>query len=360
MQINRACKTGIVHPSKDYLSRIMAYLPHRTECIENLREQLFPEEKPITSTVSSFQSNDGKGQKNIHAIMSVVLACSIMEKRPDCGLHTLSNKKASAEQEHDLLSSYQTGSVEFQKYIKHYILKESSVAVPQRKKKLATFAERKVNKSKVSQLEKDRKLMQKCLHKRLRHSIMMGQPMDTLVEQYIEVPLAIACNDGTPVRGQKSNVIQSRYGSVVPKVLHNSLPSGWIPECCILEGMFMINTCPLGSHKTFGEYGHFLIKRYIFPQYSRGTTEVHVIFDDYGILTQTPKHFEQKRRDTLAKVPLGHTCDTFSPQTSIPPHWRENVLNCRNCKVNLIQFLAGFFLQNISPHLSTNDCWWWV
>ena len=64
--------------------------------------------------------------------------------KPDCGLVSLSNKRASAEQEHDLLTFYQTGIAEFEKYIKYNVLRESSVSVPQRKKKLATFVEEKL------------------------------------------------------------------------------------------------------------------------------------------------------------------------------------------------------------------------
>lgn len=72
MQINRACKTAIVHPSKDYLSRIAAYLPYRTRCIEILKEQLFPQENTVVSTHDqlSFQGrecNDKKTQHNVHA-----------------------------------------------------------------------------------------------------------------------------------------------------------------------------------------------------------------------------------------------------------------------------------------------------
>ena len=33
MLINRACKTSIVHPSKDYKNRVAGYLPYRTKCI---------------------------------------------------------------------------------------------------------------------------------------------------------------------------------------------------------------------------------------------------------------------------------------------------------------------------------------
>lgn len=222
-----------------------------------------------------------------------------------------------------------------------------------KKEKTSTFAEKKVNKSQLTQLEKDRKLMKKYLHKRLRYSITTGQPMGTLAQQYIELPLAIACNDGTPVRGQKSNstkALQSRYQSAVPQVFKTGLHN-WTPDCCILEGMFMINTNSLGSHKTFGDYGQFLIQIHLL---SRGTTEVHVIFYQYGAHLITPKQFEQRRRDKQAKISIGHTCDEIKTQTKIPPHWRENVINCRNFKYNLIQFLAVFFLQRIQPYLAPN------
>ena len=114
---------------------------------------------------------------------------------------TLTQTKATPDQEHDLLSFFAIGSGEFDKHIQYYILQAASTTAPQRKKQLATFAEKK---GKVSQLERDRHLVQKCLHKRLRWSKQTGLPMETLGEQYIELPLAIATNDGFPLKGQKS------------------------------------------------------------------------------------------------------------------------------------------------------------
>lgn len=171
--------------------------------------------------------------------------------------------------------------------------------------------------------------------------------MNTLAEQYIELPLALATNDGTPLKGQKSyatKAFQSRYQASLPPVTYNALPTGWIPQCCILEGMFMINTTPLGSHKNFNDYGRFLIERFIVSQYLRGCNEVHIFFDQPGRLEATPKYFEQKRRDKLAKVSTGHTCDSFTGQDAIPSNWRENVINCRVCKHSLVYFLAQYFL----------------
>ena len=211
-----------------------------------------------------------------------------------------------------------------------------------------------MSKSRINQVEKDRRLVQKCLHKRLKWSKQTGTPVNILGEQYIELPLAIATNEGEPVKGQKSymtKAIQNRYQTASPPITSNSLPIGWVPECCILEGMFLINTTPLGSHKTFNDYGRFLVQRYIIPQFSRGCTQVHVLFDQPGRLASTPKHFEQKRRDKVAKVSTGHTCDIFKGQDPIPSKWRENIINCRVCKRSLVYFLTQYLLQNTSHYI---------
>ena len=71
-----------------------------------------------------------------------------------------------------------------------------------------------------------------------------------------------------------------------------SLP--WRPECCMLEGMFIINTTPLGSHKLMSDYAKFLITRFVMTQFKRGCHEVHIIFDNPGRLTNTPKYFKHK------------------------------------------------------------------
>ena len=178
--------------------------------------------------------------------------------------------------------------------------------------------------------------------------------MDTLAEQYIQLPLALANSDGTPLKGQKSyatKALKNRYKNSTPPVILNCLLSGWTPECCILEGMFMLNTQPLGTQRTFSDYGNFLIKRYILPHFSSGTREVHVILDSPGRLQQTPKYFERLRRDSTAPVNSNHTCDDFTSKHPIPSKWREGVINCRICKRNLVLYLTQFFLQQVPKYL---------
>ena len=89
-------------------------------------------------------------------------------------------------------------------------------------------------------------------------------------------------------------------------------------------------------------------------EFHKGSEEVHVIFDNPGRL-HTPKYFEQKHRDVNARVQADHKCGIFTNDTEIPPQkWRENFINCRRCKRNLVTFLGQFFLQNVSTFLSMN------
>ena len=61
--------------------------------------------------------------------------------------------------------------------------------------------------------------------------------------------------------------MESRYKDAEQEAFLTNIP--WRPECCVLEGMLLINTTPLGSHKTMSEYAKFLFMRYIVTQSRR-------------------------------------------------------------------------------------------
>ena len=102
------------------------------------------------------------------------------------------------------------------------------------------------------------------------------------------------------------------------------------------------------THKTYMDYSQFLIRRYIIPLYKQGANTVHVIFDNPGRLSQTPKQYERERQDNSASIATGHTCDDIHGSLSIPSKWRENLINCRTCKRSLVVFLSNFFLKHTS------------
>ena len=67
MLINRACKTSIVHPSKDYITRISNYFPYKARCIQNIKKELQLENNAQNSEKSliSEKSSDKKSEANI-------------------------------------------------------------------------------------------------------------------------------------------------------------------------------------------------------------------------------------------------------------------------------------------------------
>ena len=120
--------------------------------------------------------------------------------------------------------------------------------------------------------------------------------------------------------------------------------------------MLIINTTPLGSHKYLSDYASFLIRRFIITQTRRGVHEVHIIFDNPGQLPNTPKQFEQKRRDKMSAVTSGHICIEMQNDTPIEMRkWREKFLNCRFCKRNILKYLGQYILANVGTYLTSQQ-----
>ena len=72
---------------------------------------------------------------------------------------------------------------------------------------------------------------------------------------------------------------------------------------------------------TFGDYGRFLSQRYIIPHFTRGITEVHLIFDNPGQLKATSS---KKKRDEASPIAPEHVCEAI--QTDSQLKWREKLM----------------------------------
>ena len=61
----------------------------------------------------------------------------------------------------------------------------------------------------------------------------------------------------------------------------------------------------------------------------------------------------QKQRDKeCSSSTTMHYCDNINRDTKVNHlKWRENFINCRQCKQNLVLFLGNYFLNNICNHL---------
>ena len=291
------------------------------------------------------------------AIMSSSLLSTIECTR---GLvNPFTNVKAQDQTSHDLLNFRRIGEEEYLIRISYFTLRNASVNGPNRRRTLQTFSTKKVNRKRVSQLERDQRLVLTAIKKKMLFSKKVGKPIDKPGEQLLEYPLSICDNEGVPLKGQKSyytKSLEGRYKHSPSPLITSYLPVGWTPECSIIEGMFLINTTSLQSHRTMAEYAQSLLRRFIVSQFSKGGNEVHVIFDNPGRLWNTPKYFEQKRQDSIAKVSPDHTCSDLTTSTVVQhKKWRENHINCRKCKRTVVKFVGNFFLQNAASYLSGNQ-----
>ncbi len=111
---------------------------------------------------------------------------------------------------------------------------------------------------KIKQREKERRIVNKCMRRRMAYNARVGATENLTGEQYLELPRAICDPNGTPHKGQKSYTTKW----LEKRIILNNMPSGWKPNTVVLEGMFLINVTPLGTHSTMKEYADFLIRRF--------------------------------------------------------------------------------------------------
>ena len=342
MLVNKQCKNSITKPSEDYINRVAKYITHRTKSFEVLKQELFPPSFRTTQNICSVYSSkhlDEKNEMNIQAQMNALSEVSFFEIT-NCGLiNCFTGNKATEQNHHDLLNFRKIGEDEYKMRISYFVLRQPSVKAPNRKRALQMFSVKIVKTKRVSQLERDKKLLISAMKNKIHFSQKVGKPIERPDEQLFEYPLSISDSNGDPLKGQKSNftkTLEARYKKALPPIVAPYLPQGWTPQCSILEGMFLINSLPLPNHLTLMDYGNFLLKRYIVSQFKKGSSQVHVVFDNPGRLKNTPKYFEQKKRDMKATIAANHTCATFTDNTKVlHKKWRENYLHCRVCKRNL-------------------------
>ena len=265
MLINKSCKMSIVRPSPDHINRIVKYLPYRTKALDNLCAYLFPEreKKEIMSFPLSNKPEDVKREQNICCQIEAISKIGMLEHvTTNRGLFNPFTKQvATTQQSSDLLTFRSIGQQKFLNHITVSILKQSSVSVTVRKHRLNTFSSKRVNKQQVTQLQKDRSLILSCMRKKMKWSLRTGKPITNAGEQLISFPLALSDHCGIPNKGQKSYItkaLATRYKHCAQPIISSDFPSRWKPQCCIMEGMFLINTSPIGSQTTYADYARFL------------------------------------------------------------------------------------------------------
>lgn len=125
----------------------------------------------------------------------------------------------------------------------------------------------------------------------------------------------------------------------------------------MLEGMFLINTVPLGTCSKMQEYATFLLRRFVLPHLVSGTQELHIVFDNLRPHSQSPKAFEHKRRDVTNALPSDHKTH-FTNHMAVPTKWHGK-LSCTTCKRQLVEYLGKAFLEHAPGLLWAIRKWYW-
>ena len=170
MCINRDAKLAVIRPGVQKMEHTSHYLQFRASCINNLKVQLFPEQRKHKPSFSHKPSSKDKiSDNNIKAMRESIEGHGMFSiSTTNQGLwNFLDNIQATPEQSRDLLTFRKIGQSSFEEYISSKLLKQPSIQAPVRKKKLCTFSTSKAEKKRVKQVEKERKLSQRLLKRQL-------------------------------------------------------------------------------------------------------------------------------------------------------------------------------------------------
>ena len=125
----------------------------------------------------------------------------------------------------------------------------------------------------------------------------------------------------------------------------------WVPDVVIVDGMFPLNITPLRQHKSITDYAYLLFRVSIVPHFSRGTKQVHLVFDHPERLDFNPKTCEHKRRyGKSGKGASEHIHVTLDPKSAVPRPWRD-YLECRKCKRCIVEALGWAYLRTAKSYL---------
>ena len=149
--MNKDLKT-IVHPSKEYLDRMLYYYPVRSMVLNAVKNAvLLDADGTKSGKIGVFDTSQlsAKVEENILCMMTKVQSSNTLDVfdqvRP---LTSMSGQVATQEQQIDLLGFWKVGHERFVNSIKFFILKEPSASVPRRKVKLLTFTTSAITKRK--------------------------------------------------------------------------------------------------------------------------------------------------------------------------------------------------------------------
>ena len=131
----------------------------------------------------------GQREENVKSMMEMVVSSNCLDVVGDVRpLKSISGQVATPEQQIDLLGFGEVG----RDHVKFYILKDPSTLVPRRKVKLLTFSLSAKLKKKMKQLDKEKRIVGKCLRRAFAWNTKFDSSPQPIGQQYIDLPRAIS------------------------------------------------------------------------------------------------------------------------------------------------------------------------
>ena len=146
MLINKDCKLAVVHPNKEFITRLSLYFPFHSKVLHNIKNFFFPNRQETTSSSSSTSS---KVWENTLAMKKAIQCSELLPLHNTSKTlrNSFSGQSATPSQEEDLLNFRKVGQADFDTYVQNVYLGSSSVPMKTKSHKLKTFAMTKVTKS---------------------------------------------------------------------------------------------------------------------------------------------------------------------------------------------------------------------
>lgn len=137
----------------NYISQIAKYVTYRMTAPQHMKEQVFKSKQKSEDNKSVFssKSNDNKFEQNIKVQMSATMSSSLL---------------STIECTRGLVNPFTNVKAQDQ----YCTLRNASVNAPNRRRTLQTFSTKKVNRKRVSQLERHQRLVLTAMKKKILFS----------------------------------------------------------------------------------------------------------------------------------------------------------------------------------------------
>lgn len=362
MLINRDCKMILSGGLPGNIEKTANTLQYQASVIDNFQNQLVRNNKSILHRDMS-KSVIQSEFHNVLTYFNVISNTSMFASTQAAHLFLPFSVKltpATKAQENDMMNFREIGSNAFSDFVTSRVLNKTSNVKPVlRKHRLKTFAKERVSSRKLNLVEKEKRLITRCYKRTMLLSNSSSEPVKKLC-QFLETPRAICTTSGLPYKGSKAVIydfLEKRYDGDnsnykgIP-LFSMTLPFSQKDACFIAEGMNIIYISPFNM-RTFGDYAHFVVSRWITPYFQKyGYREVRILFDQVQSQGISPKDIERARRDASGKDDGDEEqFQEIKYDTKLPSNWPK-FLNVRTNKQLLCAFLSYSFLDIVPSVLS--------